>query len=316
MKKILFVLLAIIFISSCEKKKEPVVFSEDANSKLRSAYNEGYDKAKMEDAKKIRNLQNEIDYLQQLISKEESELTQILSNEKLFFFQDSVRSRLKFEEDDLRKLLFEVHYNDQTILSTNFEAVYIQPDKNNYFEFYDNLFKAKKYLNKGRNKNRINFFAPNQIVNVYDNIYMVTMSGYGYESIPYIFAYFKKENGLFSFMNFFDKIYGISYGIITIEGIYKIDNDEHLMILNSKGGDGGDEYEELKFVSFNENYGMHEIYKKFSNYYMNENRKELTYQVYEQENRIIIVNSEFELMEDGSYKNISTEFDTLKVSFK
>jgi hypothetical protein len=316
MKNTFFVFLTILFVYSCEQEKEPAVLSEDSNSNLRSAYNEGYDKAKKESAETIRKLQKEKDDLQKLRSKEKSELEQILVNENLFFFQDSVRSRLTFEKDVLKKLLVEVHYNDKTVLSKNFEAIYSQPSNKDYHEFYQTLIKAKRYLYKDQLKQRINFFAPLQFEKVHDNICMVVMSGYGFESAPHIFAYFKKENGLYSFINFFDQIYGASYGWMKIEGIYKTHNNEHLMVLKSMGGDGGDQHETLRFIRFNDNYKMDEVYTKYVNYYQDGNKKELTYQIQKPENRILIITSELEPGEDGSYKNITTELDTLKVSFR
>ncbi len=96
---------------------------------------------------------------------------------------------------------------------------------------------------------------------------------------------------------------------------YKFEKDEHLMILKSIGGEGGDQDEALRLVRFSDNYKLHEIYIKYVNYYQGENKKELTYQIQKQENRILIFTLELEPGEDGYYKNITTELDTLNIRF-
>ncbi len=305
MKYLLLIFSALLILISCKESKESSLSSDDPNAKLRSAYNKGYDEAKMEENKLVQKLK-----------RENAELKEIIENERMFFYQDSVRSRLSFNEYELMRLAVEVKYNEK-VISKNFESIYFLPPQSEQdkYEFLKSLMNVR-YIASNKDKTiRYNFFTPIEKREVKNSIFIVSMSGYGYEAVPHIFAYFKNERDRYSFLGFFNNVYKVSYGGIEIKDLISISESEYILILKTHGGDGGDESKSLIFVEMRDGFTMNTLYEKYIHYYVDKNEKEIGYEVQKNENRVLIKVTEEVLDKKGNWKEPTVTWDTLNVKF-
>jgi len=216
-----------------------------------------------------------------------------LGFQRAFYLNNNlIKKRLELTNDEFWRLVAEVYYTvsdngrSSKPNSKYFESVSFLPQKQyrDIYRFRENLMKSFSMYRFSRPKYnkgfRNNFFVPADTIRIPNsNKFVVPMAGSGFENTPYVLSVFTFDNDKYYFNGILDSCFNVSIGSLKIMEIISLNNISNILIGQSRGGDAGDEWGSLWFVSLNNFFKLGKKTTFGYSYKLGENQTKFDYSV-------------------------------------